>query len=187
MSIFNNIKKCNKCDLCNNQPPLAQKSSDADVFWIGISAVKTENNLDSPLSNKTNSGKLIDQIESTVSDVSFHKTNIVKCVPFDDKNKIRYPSSKEMQKCYAHLESEINDLNPNMIVLLGKQVATFMLKKFGISEFELANDFNYKTISAGGHTFLPVHHPSYVLIYKRKFLADYSNRISTLLNYGSES
>lgn len=183
MDLFENIENCNMCELCHNQPPLVQKSTSADVFWVGISAVKTDNLHDTPLSNTTNSGKLIDRIECNVCNTRFHKTNIVKCLPTDDKDKIRYPSMGEMHKCYSHIESEVKELKPNIIVLLGKQVASYMLKKNGVTSFELSSDFHYKTIPANGQIFLPVHHPSYILVYKRKRLTEYISGIANVLNH----
>ena len=185
MDLFDCIEKCRACNLCHNQPPLIQKTKSADVFWVGISAVKTQNLQDIPLSDSTNSGKLIGLIESTVNNAKFHKTNLVKCLPVDNESKIRYPSITEMHNCYSHIEKEINKLNPNIIVLLGRQVASYVLKKNCVANFNLDSDFQYEPIHLNGRIFLPVHHPSYVLVYKRKRLAVYCNSIASLLNYAT--
>ena len=36
------IKKCRKCNLCNNQRPLLDKSKKCDVMWVGLSAKKVD-------------------------------------------------------------------------------------------------------------------------------------------------
>lgn len=187
IDFYRDIESCKCCDLCYNQPPLVQKTSSADVFWVGLSAVRTDDKNDTPLSQRTNSGKLIEQIEGYVRNIKFHKTNLVKCLPVDAKDKIRYPSTTEMRACYSNIESEINELNPNVIVLLGKQVASYVLRKNGVTDFDLSPDFLYKTITVNSIVFLPVHHPSYIMVYKRKRVAEYSNGISNLLKNVLES
>ena len=132
MSLYSYIKSCNQCILCNNQHPVLQKCNNADVFWVGLSAVKVSDSMDIPLASNTNSGKLIHSIEFFNSEIDFYKTNLVKCLPLKD-GKIRYPSKEEMKTCFPHLENEINSINPRLIFLLGKQVATFVLNKYRVS------------------------------------------------------
>lgn len=179
-NLFKNIKSCTQCGLCMNQKPLIQNSSCADIFWVGLSAVKTSVNSDIPLSPGTNSGKLISSIEFFLENKSFHRTNIVKCLPLDN-GKIRYPSAKEMKNCFFHLKDEISYLKPKLIFLLGKQVSTFVLKEVGINSFSLDESFNYSTYKADNNIFVPVHHPSFILVYKRKKLQNYIQSIESLI------
>jgi DNA polymerase len=88
---------------------------------------------------------------------------------------------EEMEGCYKHLSKEIDFMTPKIILLLGKQVASFILKSKGVKEFELDEEFNYKPILIDGIYYLPVHHPSYVLIYKRKYLQNYTAKIKRFL------
>ncbi len=182
MVLFSTIKKCRTCDLCRNQRPLLQLKTKADVFWVGLSAVRTDVSKDVPLSANTRTGKLVDDIETLLNDISFYRTNIVKCLPLKN-TKIRYPSIEEMERCYKHLSKEIDYMTPKIILLLGKQVASFILKSKGIKEFELDEGFNYKPIFIDGIYYLPVHHPSYVLIYKRKYLQNYTAKIKNFLTH----
>ena len=178
---YNIIKNCKNCELCKNQEPLIQQSHFADIFWVGLSAVKISDKLDIPLSNNTNSGKLIGSIEFFLPNVKFHKTNLVKCLPLDN-GKIRYPSKNEMKVCSSHLKDEISYLNPKIIFLLGKQVASFVLKEFKIKDFNLDDDFNYTSHSVGNNILIPIHHPSYILVYKRKKIQNYINNIERIIN-----
>lgn len=180
MSLYKYIKTCNKCALCNNQNPVIQQCDSAEVFWVGLSAVKVSDNKDVPLSTNTNSGKLINSIEFFIPNVEFYKTNIVKCLPLKDE-KIRYPLKKEMETCFFHLENEMDTLNPKLIFLLGKQVATFVLNKYGIKEYSLNDNFEYKSFKIGNYRFIPIHHPSYILVYKRKRLYDYIKNIESII------
>jgi DNA polymerase len=72
--------------------PLLDKKCKADVFWVGLSAKKVEDiENDIPLSNDTNSCKIINRIESRFDEEIFYRTNLVKCVPLDWQGKLRYP------------------------------------------------------------------------------------------------
>ena len=181
IELHKSIVNCKGCALCNNQPPLIQNSKAADVFWVGLSAVKTSIENESPLSSATNSGKLIDTIENLLLKNTFHKTNLVKCLPLDVSAKIRYPSSKEMKSCFFNLKKELSFYHPKIIFLLGKQVSTFVLQEHGVKGFTLNDKFEYSTFKIGNIIFVPVHHPSYILVYKRKYIQDYILGIQKLI------
>lgn len=174
------LRNCRRCTLCENQPPLIQQSTSADVFWVGLSAVKTSDPHDIPLSPVTNTGKLINSVEFFFHDKTFHKTNLVKCLPLEN-GKIRYPSTKEMKDCHFNLQREIKDLKPKLIFLLGKQVATFVLREVGVNEYYLDDAFEYHPFVIENCWYVPIHHPSFILVYKRKVLADYIHAIEKMI------
>jgi DNA polymerase len=133
-----------------------------------------------PLSNETRSGALIEQIEIPLRrNVTFYKTNLVKCLPLKG-DKIRYPLRKEMEKCSSNFEDELDMFRPLVVFLLGKQVASFVLKKFSKQEFTLSKSFKYEQFTIGNITFIPVHHPSYILVYKRKNVDEYIGNIQRI-------
>lgn len=175
------IKDCNKCRLCFNQKPLLDSKQKADVFWVGLSAVKVhDTSLTTPLADDSKTGKLISDIESLINSINFYKTNLVKCLPLNN-DKIRYPSKDEMHACYSNLYSELSILRPSFVFLLGKQVSDFVIKSQKATPIELADDFNYKFFRKANTTFIPIHHPSYILIYKRKKIDSYINSIERIL------
>lgn len=181
--MIDDIYKCSNCDLRLNQLPLLDSSRVINgVFWVGLSAVKSDNIMPiTPLSSTTNTGNLIKLIESSCkSNGGFYKTNIVKCLPLNGC-KIRYPSKKEMSICFPHLEYEINTLRPRQVFLLGKSVADFVLNKYGINNLKLDNEFNYSSITLNDIQYIPIHHPSYILVYKRKRLNEYITKIVSLI------
>ena len=96
-------------------------------------------------------------------------------------DKVRYPLLHEMEKCYPNFEWELETLQPKTVFLLGKQVADFILKKMGVRNFSLDDNFNYHGIQINGITFIPVHHPSYILVYKRKALPEYIASLRSLI------
>ncbi|MBX7140506.1 MAG: uracil-DNA glycosylase family protein [Chitinophagales bacterium] len=164
------IQQCKKCSLHNNQPPLLDKKSKADIIWVGLSAVKVDDpSQATPLSQCTRSGELISRIENSIDSFEFYKTNLVKCLPIE-KNKIRYPNRTEMNCCHEHLQRELKEYKPKVVFLLGKQVAEFVIGSKNISSF--------KPLKIGNVTYVPVHHPSYILVYQRKRISSYVSRIS---------
>jgi len=164
------IQQCKKCSLHNNQPPLLDKKSKADIIWVGLSAVKVDNaNQATPLSRYTRSGELISQIEDSINSLEFYKTNLVKCLPLE-KSKIRYPTQKEMGCCHEHLQRELKEYKPKIVFLLGKQVAEFVIGSKKISSF--------KPLRKDNITYVPIDHPSYMLVYKRKKIRNYVAKIS---------
>lgn len=175
-------KRCKSCGLYLNQFPVLDKNKrKSNVFWVGLSAVQFENHEQKePLAAHTPSGALIHRIEEPFkSEIAFYKSNLVKCVPIKD-NKIRYPSEQEMEKCYPNLEVEINELGPSVVFLLGKQVSTFILKKQSVKKFSLNENFEYECFEIDDITYIPIHHPSFVLVYKRKQLERYITNIQNL-------
>jgi len=179
---FANRRVCKACGLFLNQIPIYDEMKKSSVFWVGLSSVLISADEEmQPLSPHTRTGSLINKIENTfIEDVTFYKTNIVKCVPLIN-TKTRYPKKHEMEKCYPNLLDEIEQLKPSIIFLLGKQVASFVLGKHNINSFCLDSSFAYQSYEVDDYIFVPVHHPSYILVYKRKFIDLYVKKINTII------
>lgn len=169
---------CKSCGLYLHQLPVLDKRLISNVFWVGLSAVIFSEDQESlPLSPLTPSGRLIQSIEQGfIGQMQFYKTNLVKCAPVKD-DKIRYPLQHEMEKCYPNFEWELENLQPKTVFLLGKQVSNFVMKQLGFPPPTLADDFSYTAITVNGTDFIPIHHPSYILVYKRKWVEAYIENI----------
>lgn len=113
-------------------------------------------------------------------EILFYKTNLVKCLPLKN-NKIRYPLKHEMEKCFPNLIDELNFIKPSIVFLLGKQVAQFVISKFSNCDISLDNHFNYLSYRVDSTIYVPIHHPSYILVYKRKLISNYIQGIRILL------
>lgn len=59
---------------------------------------------------------------------------------------------------------------PNQDIVLGKQ---------GYNSFSLDDNFNYQSFNIDGILYVPVHHPSFILVYRRKFIDKYMSAVST--------
>ena len=165
-SKLSDIRKCRKCNLYINQLPLLDKKDHCDVMWVGLSAKKVDDiDKNYPLEENTNSGLLIKEIEDVLPSLDYYKTNLVKCLPLDNKGKIRYPSTNEMNKCINNLLLEIEVMNPKIIFLLGNIVYNF------ISKYISKN--NIKINSLIKH----IEHPSYIYVYKKKEKDNYIEKV----------
>lgn len=165
---------CTHCQLTNRTPTTAA------VMFIGLSAKPGTDDL----CPTTNTGKLIAAIEDTlVSSLGIYRTNAVKCAPLDSTGKLRYPSEKELQACLPALRNEIELVAPRVIVPLGGQVSRFLLQHLG-EGLEFAgfdSGFSYQTYSLALGQAMPIHHPSYIWVYRRKRIDEYVKAVGNQL------
>lgn len=179
--MFEEIKMCSKCALCKHQPPLIDSIVKCQVFWVGLSAKLLSDMNERPLSPSTNSGAILTKIEEECGDLKAYRTNLVKCVPLNAQGKIRYPNKAEINYCISHLDLELRNLSPKIIFLLGSQVTEAIGKRYGIS-FQKWSGFNYTFERYKNYYFIPIHHPSYVHVYKRKQISEYISSIESIIN-----
>lgn len=102
------IRKCQKCGLCFNQNHFWRGRKNVR-FWVGLSAKIIKNEDEIPLSPDTNTGMLIQKIEQMLGEVDTYKTNLVKCVPLNEQNKLRYPNKKEIDSCFGNLKKRLKN------------------------------------------------------------------------------
>ena len=175
------IRKCNKCSLCLNQKPLLDVEKECQIFWVGLSAKKVMSDVELPLSPETNTGMIIRKIEEGCEEIIAYKTNLVKCLQLTEQQNLRYPNKSEIDCCFEHLLSEIHTMSPRIVFLLGEKVYSTVEKKMKI-KFEKWNDFEYYYKKVEGIYYVPIHHPSYIHVYKRKNMQDYINGVEKIIN-----
>ena len=168
----NRITKCNKCDISCNQKPLVENMKKSDIMFLGISAKMKEKEDEMPLSENTNSGKLIKKIEERLVEenhnISCYRSNMVKCVPLNEDGKIRYPDNLEIENCIENLEYELNIVKPKLVVFLGRLVEKYLKKKI----IEL------------GYNVITIYYPSYIYMYRKKEIEKYVEESSkNILKY----
>ena len=166
------ITKCNKCGISCNQKPLVENMKKSDIMFLGISAKIKEKEDEMPLSENTNSGKLIKMIEGRLleenSNILCYRSNMVKCVPLNEDGKIRYPDNLEIENCIENLEYELNIVKPKVVVFLGRLVEKYLKKKI----IEL------------GYNVITIYHPSYIYVYRKKEIEKYVEESSkNILKY----
>lgn len=127
------ITKCNRCSISCNQKPLVENMRKSDIMFLGISAKMKEKEDEMPLSENTNSGKLIKMIEERLLEenhnISCYRSNMVKCVPLNEEGKIRYPNILEIENCIDNIVYELSIVKPKVVVLLGRLVEKHLKKE----------------------------------------------------------
>lgn len=149
-------------------------------MWVGLSAKKavgTDNFR--PLHTGTNTGKLVAEIETMCPGTTFYKTNLVKFPPLDSKGKLRYPTLRECTLCYPELQIELQIVDPQIVLLLGNKTATFVLNQFGLQMQKLS--YKYQVFEYEGRWYVPIHHPSYIMVYKRKEKEQYVQAVKAVI------
>lgn len=157
-----------------------ERCASCQVLWVGLSAKKITSDDETPLAKETNSGAIIHRIEESLGGVPTYKTNLVKCVPLDDHQKLRYPNSQEIDDCFFNLEKEIGTLAPRIVFLLGEKVYSSVARRYKLS-FERFDGFNYRYVEHDGVYYVPVHHPSYIYVYKRKLIETYIQSVHNIV------
>lgn len=175
------INNCEKCNLYKNQKPILDENfKNTNVMFLGMSAVKIkEGKIQEPLAKDTRTGGVIEEIEK-LAKKKVWKSNMVKCLPLDRNYIIRAPKKIEMETCYENYSYEIKIRNPKIVVLLGKDVSSFILEKEIIFP-ELDENFKYEYVEKEGIKYLAVHHPSYILKKKQNIRERYKFVIANLI------
>lgn len=108
-------------------------------------------------------------------------TNAVKCFPEGDDGSNREPRDDELERCFDHLRAEVEQVNPSVVVSTGKHATEILL------EFESIpmNGFLDRVLSAVeceelGVTLLPLLHPSYENIWRRRLGYDRSEYVAAI-------
>jgi len=153
-TIKRNIKNCKKCELhktCTN-PVIGSGNNNAEILFIGEAPGKAEDKSGEPFMGR--SGKVLNELLKSINlnreDVFI--ANIVKCRP--PKN--RDPKKSEITACIPYLEEQIKNINPKIIVPLGRHAMNYFLKKEIISE---AHGKIFKTDNKK-QTIIPIYHPA---------------------------
>jgi uracil-DNA glycosylase family 4 len=179
---FKRIAGCQACDLHQCQKPLLDTFWRADVMWVGLSAKKLgDSDHATPLSPETTTGAIIRGVEEQFNGVRFYRTNLVKCPPLDETGKLRYPNEAEMKLCHTNLQLELKAVRPVVVILLGLQVARFFFSTMFTLNPELPKNYRYRTHWEGSTCFVPVHHPSFIAVYRRRHRTSYSNALGRMI------
>ena len=174
------IQYCQKCILYLNQKPLLDNEKRCQIFWVGLSAKKVLSDNEIPLSPETNTGMLIQRIEEECKGIATYKTNLVKCLPLTEQQKLRYPNQKEIDCCFGNLEHEIQVMMPKIVFLLGEKVYSSVERHLKI-KFKKWDGFEYNYQKLGEIYYVPIHHPSYIYVYKRKMIKEYINGVKRII------
>lgn len=158
-----------------NKKKVTQIKPGRNIYLIGLSSKPNKEHL----SPDTQTGKIVQQIVCKLPFENIKKTNLVREVPLDASGKLRYPDNNEMRAGWKVLKEEINLSMPCILVTFGQQVSHFLQSELTgkPQKQKLSSEFSYKTIESNNMTILPVHHPSFIYVYKRKNIDSYVDAV----------
>jgi uracil-DNA glycosylase family 4 len=168
MNIAEEVKKCYRCDLHQAleypcAPTPGDGPLDAQLMLIGEAPGDQEAQLGKPFQGMA--GLTLDNIlkESGIDRSTIYITNAVKCRPTKGKRN-RPPTDSEIQICKKWLWQELKEVDPKIIVLLGK------IPTYSVLNAQLNKTFTLKSIFGKQFTtsycrsiFIPCYHPSYLM------------------------
>lgn len=150
------VKKCNKCKLCNNRTKtvFGIGNPNARLMFIGEGPGLDEDMQGEPFVGK--SGKLMNEAFKGlgISREEAYIANIVKCRPPNNRN----PEKEEAIACMDYLRNQVMLIKPEIIVLLGSVALKNILgDEYGITKSR------GKWIVKKDIKYLPTFHPAALL------------------------
>jgi uracil-DNA glycosylase family 4 len=108
------------------------------------------------------SGRRVRRLMNAVGHPDAYYTNAVKCFPCDGAGSNREPTAAERANCRSHLETELDEIDPEVVVSTGKHATATMLA-FDGRELDGFLDSVLEPVALGAFdvTLLPLLHPSY--------------------------
>lgn len=151
-----NAKKCTKCKLCNGRKNvvIGTGNKNAKIMFIGEGPGADEDEQGIPFVGKA--GQLMNKalVGLGINREEIYIANVVKCRPPQNRN----PEKEEADSCKEYLESQINLVKPEIIVLLGSVALKNVLgEEYGITQSR------GKWLEKDGIKILPTFHPAALL------------------------
>lgn len=156
------IQSCSKCKLLADStinPAFGKGNIDAKIVLIGEACGKEETEQGIPFIGRA--GQMLDKILAsigwTLDDV--YICNILKCRPPGNRN----PSQEEANNCRSYLDLQLQVINPDYIICLGKIPAYYILKpECTMEQFRISAQ-RKQIFDRNGMKVLCTYHPSYLL------------------------
>jgi len=146
------IKRCTKCRLHEKRTQAVpnQGNADADVMIVGKMVGYKDDTVGLPYQGEA--GNILDaaleNAGKTRSDVFL--TNLTRCYPPESRD----PRKDELDRCAPYFERELEIVNPDVIVALGKLVAEHLLGRDVSIEKEHGTCHTYNTLTYRGEVFV---------------------------------
>jgi uracil-DNA glycosylase family 4 len=169
------VAGCTKCGLCRTRTRTVYGTGDERAQWlfVGEGPGRNEDLQGEPFVGPA--GKLLDNMLRAIGlqrGANAFIANIVKCRPTDPNGRDRPPTPQESAACLPYLQRQIELIQPQIIVALGKTAAVTLLNADpAIAVSELRG----KVHRYAGRPLIVTYHPAYLLrslTDKRKAWAD---------------
>lgn len=153
--IAEKIETCQACSLCKNRikPVISRGNDNAKIMLVGEAPGKLENEIGKPFVGK--SGQQLNDLLSRAGfnvEQDIYFCNVVKCRPVKN-NKDRKPNKQEIVTCEKYLNSQIEIIKPEIIILCGNTAKNL----FKINE--PMKKVHGTCIDHKGIKLIPVYHP----------------------------
>ena len=172
------IKQCNKCDLCKHrtQTVFGTGSKEAKIMFIGEGPGADEDREGIPFVGKA--GKLMNMAFQGlgIKREDVYICNVVKCRPPNN----RTPLKEEADACLDYLRAQVIEIKPKIIVLLGNTA----LKNILGSEYGITSARG-KWINKKDIWYMPTFHPAALLRDESKKI-DFWNDLELVIEKAKE-
>jgi DNA polymerase len=156
------IQSCTKCGLLMDStinPAFGKGNINAKIVLIGEACGKDETEQGIPFIGRA--GRMLDKVLAaigwTLDDV--YICNILKCRPPANRN----PSQEEANNCRPYLDLQLDIVNPEYIICLGKVPSYYILEPdCTIEQFKIGAQ-RKQIFDCNGVKVLCTYHPSYLL------------------------
>jgi len=150
------ISKCEKCPLHENRTNTVpgEGSAGADIMFIGEAPGEKEDKTGRPFVGRA--GSVLAEMlgEAGLSRKDVFIANVIKCRPPDNRD----PSEDEKEKCTPFLDRQIEHVDPEIIVTLGKHATESLLG----SECKMT-EVHGEGFKYAGKKLIPLFHPAVAL------------------------
>ncbi len=155
------IKSCRQCDLVRDRKQVVIGSGDVNAEWllVGEAPGAEEDAAGLPFVGK--SGKLLDAMLVALDlkrDQGVYLTNAVKCHPEEN----RTPTAAEMDACNGYLNEQIAQIQPRVILALGRSAAYAVLGDEAPMQ-RLRGSVHYRQQGEQKIPVVVTYHPAYLL------------------------
>ncbi len=170
-NIRGQVRTCTKCDLCKTRTNAVPGEGplDAQIMFVGEAPGREEDRKGRPFVGAAGK-KLTEVLEKAgFSRDHVYITNVVKCRPPGN----RVPSDAEQAMCKTYLESEIRNINPKIICVMGNTASNSIL-----GQGEITKNHG-KIVDRDGVRYFLTFHPA-ATIYNQELLATLIEDIKVL-------
>ncbi len=155
-SLEEDILNCQKCPLAKTRTHAVpgEGNLDADLMFVGEAPGRDEDIQGRPFVGRA--GQLLTRIihAMKLQREEVYITNVIKCRPPGNRN----PQGDEIASCKDYLLTQIDRIQPKIIVTLGKVAADFFIRS-SLGMTALRGDFyDFHDIKV-----MPTFHPSYLI------------------------
>ena len=155
------VTECQRCEaLCESRSQIVNGvgPAEADLLFVGEAPGANEDEQGEPFVGR--SGDVLDE---TLREVGLDRgdvriTNCVRCRPPDNRD----PHKQELANCRGYLETEIDRVDPELVVTLGKVPGEHLLER-DVAVTGEAGDVADMTVSGGPQPVLICVHPAATL------------------------